>query len=140
MGSCYNSIEINKPITRIWDTICDFYDLSWASGVVTSVTKIGDKAGYEVGAKRLINEAIYETLIAINEEEYTFSYSIDDGPGPIGRSVVDNYIGVVKLSKSDHGTLVEWSSSFESDHEQQVSEFCDPIYRAFLSALNETLA
>ena len=140
MGNCYNKIEIKSPIGTVWETISDFHDMSWAPGVITSVTKEGDKSGKEVGAKRVLNEAFYETLQEVDADAFTFSYSIDDGPGPVSKSGVDNYIGVVKLTESDNGTLVEWSSTFESENDDEVADFCNPIYSAFLSALNENLS
>ena len=139
MGNCYNKIEVGAPIEKVWSTISDFHDLSWAPGVITSLEKIGDKKGNELGAKRFLNEAFHETLTALDSDNFTFSYSIDDGPGPVAKDVVSNYIGVVKLSDSSGGTLVEWSSSFESDNADEVTELCDPIYQALLSALKETL-
>lgn len=140
MGSCHNTIEVGAPIDKVWSTISDFHDLSWAPGVITSVGKIGDKKGNEVGAKRSLNEAFFETLTVLDPDNFTFSYTIDDGPGPVAKDAVSNYIGVVKLSDSSAGTLVEWGSSFESDNAEEVTEFCDPIYQALLSALKETLA
>lgn len=140
MGSCHNKIEIDSPINTVWKTICDFHDMSWAPEVITSLTKVGDKNGNEVGAKRVLNDAFHETLTEVDADAFTFSYSIDDGPGPVSNSVVDNYIGVVKLTETDDGTLVEWSSSYESEKDDEVADFCNPIYSALLSALAETLS
>ncbi len=140
MGSCHNKIEIDSPINTVWKTICDFHDMSWAPEVITSLTKVGDKNGNEVGAKRVLNDAFHETLTKVDADAFTFSYSIDDGPGPVSNSVVDNYIGVVKLTETDDGTLVEWSSSYESEKDDEVADFCNPIYSALLSALAETLS
>ena len=140
MGSCYNKIEIKSPIKTVWETICDFHDMSWAPGVITAVTKVGDKNGNEVGAKRVLNDVFHETLTKIDAESFTFSYRIDDGPGPVSKSAVDQYIGVVKLTESGNGTLVEWSSTYESENDNEVADFCNPIYSALLSALNETLS
>lgn len=139
MGTCNNKIEVGAPIEKVWSTISDFHDLSWASGVITSVEKIGDNKGKELGAKRILNEAFNETLTKLDPDNFTFSYSIDDGPGPVAKDAVRNYIGVVKLRNSGGGTLVEWGSSFESDNADEVTEFCDPIYQALLAALKETL-
>jgi carbon monoxide dehydrogenase subunit G len=36
MPSCYQTRVINAPIEKVWDTIKDFYDLSWCSSIVTS--------------------------------------------------------------------------------------------------------
>ncbi len=140
MGSCYNKIEIDSPINAVWNTISDFHDMSWAPDVITKLVKEGGKNGNEVGAKRVLNDAFHETLTAFNASAFTFSYSIDDGPGPVSKSSVDDYIGVVKLTESGSGTLVEWSSNYKSENDNEVADFCNPIYSALLSALNETLS
>ncbi|WP_293138538.1 hypothetical protein [Moritella sp.] len=74
MGHCYNTININAPIDKVWETISNFHDLSWAAGVITSLRIVG--------------------------AQHNFSYSIDNGPGPIAKDAVDNYIGSVKLSQT----------------------------------------
>ncbi len=140
MGNCYNKIEIESPINTVWNTINDFHDMSWAPDVITSVAKVGDKNGKEVGAKRILNDVFHETLIEIDADAHTFKYSIDNGPGPVSSSVVDNYIGVVRVTESEKGTLVEWSSTFESKDEKEVADFCSPIYSALLSALHKSLS
>ncbi len=139
MGTCYNKIEIKSPVKTVWNTISDFHDMSWAPQVITSVTKVGDKRGDEVGARRVLNELFHETLMSLDADAFAFSYSIDDGPGPVSSSAVDRYIGVVKLTESENGTVVEWSSTFESDNENEVADFCNPIYGALLAGLNDTL-
>lgn len=140
MGKCYNNIDIAAPIATVWQTMANFHDMSWAEGVITSLVKVGQVSGTELGAKRMLNDAIHETLISLDAKAYTFSYSIDDGPGPIAKSAVSDYLGVVKLSASSIGTLVEWSSSFTSANEREVTEFCDPIYTALLGALKKSLS
>ncbi|WP_019029802.1 SRPBCC family protein [Colwellia piezophila] len=139
MGKCYKNIEINAPIATVWQKMANFHDMSWAEGVITSLVVVGQASGTEVGAKRILNDAIHETLISLDANNYTFSYAIDDGPGPLAKLSVDNYLGVVKLSESTTGTLVEWSSSFTSATESEVTEFCDPIYMALLGALKNSL-
>lgn len=138
MGHCHNTINIDAPIDKIWETISNFHDLSWAAGVITSLRIVGTQQGHEIGARRVLNDAFHETLTTVNAEQYTFSYSIDDGPGPVAKDAVDNYIGVVKLVETSEGTLVKWDSSFESANNQEVADFCDPIYQGLLSALKET--
>jgi len=54
--------------------------------------------------------------------------------------LVDRYIGVVKLTESEHGTQVEWSSTYESENENEIADFYNPIYGALLSGLKETLS
>ncbi|WP_299789886.1 SRPBCC family protein [uncultured Shewanella sp.] len=140
MGSCYNKIMLDVPIQTVWKTVSDFHDMSWAPEVITKVTKVGDKRGDEVGAMRVLNEMFHETLMTLDAGAFTFSYRIDDGPGPVSKDSVESYIGVVKLTESESGTLVEWSSSFESENENEVADFCNPIYGALLSGLKKTLS
>ena len=139
MGECYNKIVIDSPISDVWNTISDFHDMTWASDVNINVSKIGDKKGTETGAKRVINGAIYETLINFDANAFTFSYSIDHSSGPVS-DFVSNYNVVVNLTSIEGGTLVEWRSSFESANDNYVSDFLNPIYSALLSALKKTLS
>ena len=140
MGKCYNKIEIEAPIDKVWDTINDFHDISWAPDVVTSVTKVGDKKGDEVGAGRILNDVFHETLTGLDARNFTFSYSIDDGPGPVASDAVSDYIGTVKLTATDSGCIAEWSSVFQSQNANEVADFCNPIYTALLNSLKETLS
>jgi len=140
MGKCYNSIQIASPAATVWATISDFHDMSWAPGVIASLDKVGEKNGNEVGAKRVLNGVFHETLTEVDPDDFTFSYSIDNGPGPVASDVVSHYTGVVKISETDDGCLVEWSSTFSSENEDEVAEFCNPIYQALLHALKETLS
>ena len=68
MPFTYQSIVINAPIQVVWTRFQNFHDLSWAKNVITSVAKVGEVDGHQVGAKRIINNAFYETLIEIDEE------------------------------------------------------------------------
>jgi len=140
MGRCYNKIEIGAPIDKVWDTISNFHDLSWAPNVIASVAIVGDKNGSEVGAKRVLNDAFHETLTVLDPPNYTFSYSIDDGPGPVASDVVRDYVGTVTLTASDNGCFVEWSSIFQSENENEVADFCNPIYMALLNSIKENLS
>jgi hypothetical protein len=140
MGTCYQKIEIEAPINRVWDTIKDFHDLSWAPDVVVSVTKVGDKNGNEIGSRRVLNDVFHETLTVLDPHNFTFSYSIDDGPGPVASNSVSDYIGTVKLTPGDAGCIVEWSSAFVSENDNKVADFCNPIYMALLGSLKATLS
>ena len=137
MGKCYNSTTINAPSDKVWDAIKDFHDMSWAAGVITSVEKDGTIGGDTPGAMRLLNEAFHETLLSFDEEGKTFSYSIDDGPEPLTERSVCNYTGTVKVHPitSDNTTFVEWRSKYDTNDDQAVADFCNPIYEALLSAL-----
>ncbi len=140
MGTCYNTAVVNAPIEDVWAKIKDFHDLSWAEGVVEKVDTIGDTPGTVPGAKRILNDSFHETLLSVEDDSCSLCYSIDDGPGPVARGLVNNCIGVVRLAPvtDADGTFVEWSSSFKSDDTEAVTKFCDPIYQGLLQALKSS--
>jgi len=131
------SKTINAPIGAVWEKLNDFHDLSWAIKILPSCEKIGDMSGTQVGAKRILNGAFHETLTEVDPANHLLKYSIDDGPSPVSKEEVSNYIGIINLSTSvDGGTLVEWSSSWDANSEEAV-EFCHGIYVALLNELAE---
>ena len=136
MPSTHQSIVINTTIDSIWEKFNNFHDMPWAANVLTSVEKVGDKGGSEIGAKRVLNGAFHETLTRVDADNYLIEYSIDDGPSPVSKDEVSNYIGVIQLSPAPDtdGTLVVWASSWESNSEDAV-EFCHGIYVALLDEL-----
>jgi len=141
MPSCYQTRVINAPIEKVWDTIKDFHDLSWAPSVVKSCEKVGKVAKDKAGAKRLLNGVFEETLISIDEAQHTFLYSIDEAPeSPVSSDEVSNYVGVVSLlsiTQTDE-TFMEWKSSWKSDS-IEGEEFCHTLYVAMMADLNATL-
>lgn len=141
MGSCYNSITITAPAEKVWSTIRNFHDLSWAAGVVEKADKVGDIGGDQVGARRVLNDAFHETLRSVDEADQSFTYSIDDGPGPVAADAVKNYLGSVKVFPitADGSSFVEWASNYDSANSDAVGELCNPIYQALLGALKKHL-
>ena len=139
MGRCYSSTVVNAPADTVWEALADFHDLSWARGVITDVAKVGDPDGRTPGARRVLNGAFHETLLAHDDAGRTLSYSIDDGPGPVARDGVREYVGTVTVRPvTDANTaFVEWASRFESVDDAAVAGFCNPIYRALLAALKD---
>lgn len=137
MGHCFNSAVVDAPTEKTWETIRDFYSLDWAAPVVERVDRVGDFDGDQPGAKRVLNGVFHETLLMLDDVNHHFSYSIDDGPGPVAKDLVANYLGEVKLHPvTDTGqTLVVWTSSFESNDSEAVGELCNPIYQALLATL-----
>jgi len=134
---CYNTTVINASAERVWELLRDFHELSWAEGVVTSVERVGDAGATQVGAQRILNGAFHETLRSLDDAAMTLTYSIDDGPGPVARDLVNDYLGRIRvLPVTDTGgAFVEWESSYESADVAAVADFCNPIYRAALAAL-----
>jgi len=138
MPSTMQSRTINAPMEAVWEKFSDFHELSWAVKILPSCEKVGDINGTEVGAKRILNGAFHETLIAVDPAGHSLKYSIDDGPSPVSKEEVANYVGIIQMSPStDGGTLVEWSSSWEAKTENAV-EFCHGIYVALLNELADT--
>jgi hypothetical protein len=133
---CNNSIVINESTDKVWAAIKNFHDLSWSANVVAKVDKIGDKTGNEIGAKRILNDAFHETLLSVDEKAKAFTYSIDNGPGPLASDAVSGYVGKVELIPvtADNSTFVRWTSKWESES-GGVADFCNPIYHALLNDL-----
>lgn len=142
MGRCYNSTIVDAPIKEVWDAMKDFYDMSWAPNAIESVENPEQADGLTVGARRILNGAFHETLQSLDDQAHTFTYSIDAGPGPLGKGVVSRYEAhVTLLPVTDEGkTFVEWQATFESEDDDAVSEFVNPIYQALLADLKQSFA
>ena len=139
MGQTSQSILIKAPLDKVWDAIKDFQKMDWAPNVISKLEMKGDIPGNKPGSRRILNDAFHETLAEIDEENKTFAYSIDDGPAPISKDDVSNYIGRVKLSTAEGGeTLVEWTSTWENNDEPAY-EFCHSIYLALLDDMKKSL-
>jgi len=138
MGSTFQEIEIKAPIETVWKTIRDFHDASWAPNVVTSLDVVGDKAGDKPGAGRVLNGAFHETLRTMDDVGKSFTYSIDEGPGPLAEGQMNNYVGRVVVEHIATGTRVEWTSNWEQNDEA-IQEFCHPIYTALLNDMKASL-
>ena len=135
MPSTKQSKVVNAPIDSVWEHFRNFHDVSWAAKVLASCEQVGDIAGTEIGAKRILNGAFHETLTEVDASGYSLKYSIDDGPSPVSKNDVSNYIGVIQLGPAaEGGTLVQWDSHWDSDSEDAV-EFCHGIYIALLNEL-----
>lgn len=139
MGATQQTIVIHRPIDQIWQAVRDFHAMPFANGVIDSVDAVGDVPGDQPGAKRILNGAFHETLLAIDDVSHQLAYSIDDGPNPVSRRDVNNYVGRLSLTEqADGGVLVDWSSSWQGN-EEAAEEFCHAIYVALLDGLKAYL-
>ena len=134
MPSTSQSIVINTSIDNVWAKFGNFHEMPWAPNVITGIDKVGDIDGTQIGAKRILNGAFHETLQEVDTDNHNIRYSIDDGPSPVSKEEVSNYIGTIKLSETEDGTLVEWTSDWDSNAEDAVA-FCSGIYTALLGEL-----
>ena len=141
MGKTYQSININAPVEKVWAALRDFHDMSWAPNVITKLTPVGDLKGDQPGSKRVLNDAFHETLIEVSEPDRSIRYSIDDGPSPVSKDDVQNYVGAINVHAvtDDNSTFVEWSSSWEAK-ENAAEDFCHNIYLALLGDLKKSLS
>lgn len=138
MHSTYQSTVVEAPIDRVWVTLRNFHDMSWATSVIERCDAVGDKAADQIGSQRVLNGVFHETLVELNDTDHVLRYSIDAGPAPVSQDDVKDYIGAIRafpVTDTD-GTFVEWSSSWEADDEKAV-EFCHNIYVALLNDLNK---
>lgn len=142
MAKCYNTITVNAPVEEVWSAVRNFHRLPWATGVIESVEAVGVLGGDQIGAKRVLNGVFHETLLGLSDVQRLVEYSIDDGPGPVARDQVRNYVGRLELRPitADNGTFAEWSSTYESADSASVGELCNPIYQALLAALRKHFA
>ena len=138
---CYNTCVVRAPVAKVWVALRDFHDLSWAPNVIRSLDTVGEAVGQEVGAKRVVNNAFHETLLTLDDDAHTLTYSIDDGPDAVAKDKVSGYVGKVRVFPvtDTDATFVEWSSSWATS-EGGVAEFCNPIYRALLGDLKSSFA
>ena len=139
MGKTHQTTIINAPVDKVWKALRNFHDMSWSKNVITELKTVGDTPGDRIGAGRLLNGVFTETLRELDDENRSFSYTIDDGPKPISKDDVQNYVGRVRVMAAPEGkgTSVEWTSSWEGAEE--ATEFCHGIYVALLGDMKESL-
>ncbi len=140
MGQTKQAITIKAPVEAVWQAVRNFHDMTWAPNVITELKVVGNLRGDQVGSARVLNGVFHETLRKLDEDQHTFSYSIDDAPSPISRQEIDNYIGRVdvKPATDGEGTLVEWTSAWDKNDEKAY-EFCHGIYLALLDDMKKSL-
>jgi hypothetical protein len=140
MGSTHQAIEIRASAEKVWQRIRGFHDMSWAPNVITDVEAVGETPSDEVGAIRVLNGVFRETLLTLDDEDRAFTYSIDDGPPPVSKDDVKNYVGRVTVRQAEpgNGTVVEWSSTWQHNDEP-AHEFCHAIYVALLADMKKSL-
>ena len=74
MGKCYNSVVVDAPIAKVWDTLKDFHQGAWGMGVIEMVEKVGFENGSTIGAKRVLNGMFHETLRGLDETSKMIKY------------------------------------------------------------------
>jgi len=137
MGSCYSSVVVDAPIDRVWFVVRDFYHMEWAGPFIMSLEKVGQLGGTEVGAQRIINGLLHETLLTLDDNKRELTYRITDGPGPIAREFVSDYVATVRVLPVTvtNQTYVEYLSTFQAKDEASVDDLVNPIFTEVLGYL-----
>jgi hypothetical protein len=138
MGKTYQSIVINAPVEKVWSAVRNFHDASWAPNVLESCDVVGNLAGDQIGAKRVLNGAFHETLQELSDLDRRIRYTIDNGPSPVSADDVQGYVGVLELAPVTEGggTFVQWHSSW--DGAEEACDFCHNIYVALLGDMKNS--
>ena len=128
--------EIDAPREVVWDLVSDFGGVKRISPEVESCVLDGQG----VGAVRTINTqgiVIKERLESLDGKNYTFSYSIVEGPIPF-----TNYLAQVELSPDGDRTKVNWSGSFEpvGVPEDTLKQLVETIYRNLIGGIKKAVA
>ena len=74
----------------------------------------------------------------LDDDSKTFTYSIDEGPGPLADGQMQNYVGRVVVEHIAGGTRVEWTSNWQ-ENDEAIYEFCHPIYLALLDDMKASI-
>ena len=138
MGRTFKSIVIDAPVDKVWNTVRDFHQFAWASDVFKKCEPVGDLKGTQVGCKRTLDDAVHETLLTLDDHQRTFRYLINDGPGPLEKSNIRDYVGEFCCYPitSNNTTFATWGSTWIGN-DGPVTEFCNPVYDALLGALKK---
>ena len=135
---CEHSTVVAAPIDKGWAALRNFHDLGWAEGVANSLDVVGDVAADQVGAKRVLNGVIHETLQSLDDDGHKLTYSIDDGPDALAKDKVTGFRSCIRAFPvtDSADTFVLWTAKWESGGEG-TKEFCDPVYVGLLAALKK---
>ena len=83
------------------------------------------------------NDAFHETLQTMDDDEREFTYTIDDGPGPVAKEVVQNYVGrvrVIPITENDTSFVDSDAGPFAC----HAYRFCDDTSTFIAECTEET--
>ncbi len=105
MAKVSSSVHIDVPVEKVWEMIGSFNSLAdWHPAVEKSELAEGGKV-------RKLSLAgggtIVERLQQHDDNNYTYSYAIEDSPLPVA-----NYVSQLKVVRDGEGCKVEWGSEF----------------------------
>jgi len=94
-----------------------------------------------IGCSRCLNDCFNETLVALDDVNHSFSYTINSAPGtPVDAS--KDYLSTWKFYEvtnpvegASAQTFVVQTSVWTTGDTQAILDFCNPIYRSVIMGL-----
>jgi hypothetical protein len=130
MTSADASVDLNQTPSAVWELIGGFGSLpDWSPGVLSSELTHGGRVRH----LRLHGGAlIVERLLAYDEAEMTYTYTIVESPLP-----VTDYVSKLRVKSGPNGARVEWSGTFTPHNvtADQATAVVQKIYDDGLAAL-----
>lgn len=132
MSKLYVSTVIDAEISAVWKIIRNFDGLAtWHPAVITS--RIADRGSPDrVGCERIFTqrggEIVQERLEALNDLEYSMTYSIVKANLP-----ASDYVSTIRLYPitDTHRTLATWIVTFDCEVTERV-RLCRELGELFL--------
>jgi len=134
MATAYASLHTPHSPDHVWALIGGFDSLpDWLPFIPESLSSEGGRVR---SLKDPDGNSIVERLMAFNEKERSYSYTILTSPFP-----VTGYLSTLRVKADGQGSLIEWFGEFTpagvSDAEAQA--LFKGIYEGGLQALAKTL-
>jgi len=134
MATAYASLHTPHSPDHVWALIGGFDSLpDWLPFIPESLSSEGGRVR---SLKDPDGNSIVERLMAFNEKERSYSYTILTSPFP-----VTGYLSTLRVKADGQGSLIEWFGEFTpagvSDAEAQA--LFKGIYEGGLQALTKTL-
>ncbi|WP_019816332.1 SRPBCC family protein [Saccharomonospora saliphila] len=135
----YASGIVPGHIDEVWRRVRDFDGLpAWHPAIAGSEIEPGPGAG-EVGAVRRLTLAdggvVRERLLALDDVDHSYAYSMLDGPFPIR-----SYVSTIRLAPvtATGDTFVEWWADYDADaadEEKLTTTFAEGVFATGITGL-----
>ncbi|CAG9460175.1 unnamed protein product [Pedinophyceae sp. YPF-701] len=142
---CKNCIYLKHPAEKVWALLKDFDKLNEAAPNVVQKCELVSGENNTVGARRNLNDAFMETLVAYDADNMTYTYSIDQDSVPPQIKEITNYrstftVVPINLGAGAGGCVVTQQSSWEEpEGDKGTHGFCMPIYGALFKDMEALL-
>jgi len=141
------TVEINAPLDKVWETIGNFQDMSWHP----AVEKVEGTGGNEADATRILTlkggGTIAEKLVQNDPAKKLYKYEITDVDVKV--LPVNNYSSSISVKGEGDKSTVEWRGAFyrgfmNNDpppelNDEAAKKAVTGVYRGGLDALKEKL-